>query len=324
MDGFEADDIIATLARQAAAAGLRRPDLHRRPRHPAAGQRPGHGAVPAQGSLRPGSPDPAAVQEKYLVTPSRYPELAALVGETSDNLPGVPGVGPKTAAKWLAVYDGLENVIRHADEIGGKVGDSLRAHLADVIRNRELNALVGDLDLPVTIPELQRRDWDREAVHSLFDGLEFRVLRDRLIETLPAEDTGTDGRVRGHRRNPGSRRGRPLAGRARPNRRGRARRPGSLAVGRRRHHRDRSGRCGRRRRLDRRRHGCRPRTTGRSRGGWPTRRPRRRCTTPRVRCWRSGRVDGTWPAWRATPNSRPTCCVPTSGSTTWPTSLPAT
>jgi len=137
--------------------------------------------------------DPATVVEKYLVTPDRYPELAALVGESSDNLPGVPGVGPKTAAKWLAAYDGLENLLRHADEIPGKVGDSLREHLDGVIRNRHLNALIGDLELPLGPSDLLRRDWDREAVHSLFDGLEFRVLRDRLLETLPADDAESQG-----------------------------------------------------------------------------------------------------------------------------------
>lgn len=79
------------------------------------------------------------------------------------------------------------------DEIGGKVGDSLREHLDDVIRNRRLNALVGDLELPVTVGELTRHEWNREAVHTLFDALEFRVLRDRLLETLPAELAGPSG-----------------------------------------------------------------------------------------------------------------------------------
>ena len=92
---------------------------------------------------------PAAVEERYGVAPARYPELAALVGETSDNLPGVPGVGPKTAAKWINQYDGLDNVVAQADEITGKEGESLREHLGDVMRNRQLNALVRDLDLPL-------------------------------------------------------------------------------------------------------------------------------------------------------------------------------
>ncbi|MFZ0531023.1 MAG: DNA polymerase I [Propionicimonas sp.] len=192
-DGFEADDLIATLARRGADAGLRVLIC--------TGDRDTLQLVndrvtvlyPRKGVSDLVRLDPDAVLEKYLVAPARYPELAALVGETSDNLPGVPGVGPKTAAKWLAAYDGLENLVRHADEISGKAGDSLRQHLDDVLRNRRLNALVGDLELGVGIGELARRDWDREAVHALFDGLEFRVLRDRLLETLPAADAESQG-----------------------------------------------------------------------------------------------------------------------------------
>ncbi|HNA99163.1 MAG TPA: DNA polymerase I, partial [Marmoricola sp.] len=129
---------------------------------------------------------------KYGVPPHRYPELAALVGEDADNLPGVPGVGPKTAAKWLAQYDGLENVINHADQIAGKAGQSLRDHLDDVVRNRRLNALVTDLDLGLGSEDLKRQPWDRQEVHTLFDGLEFRVLRDRLFETLDSDEEVED------------------------------------------------------------------------------------------------------------------------------------
>jgi DNA polymerase-1 len=192
-EGFEADDIIATLARQGAEAGLNVLIC--------TGDRDAFQLVndrvtvlyPRKGVSDLARLDPAAVEERYLVSPSRYPDLAALVGETSDNLPGIPGVGPKTAAKWLATYDGLENLLRHAGDITGKAGDALRERLSDVKRNRELNALIGDLELPVAVPQLVRRDWDREAVHSLFDGLEFRVLRDRLLETLPAEDAESQG-----------------------------------------------------------------------------------------------------------------------------------
>jgi DNA polymerase-1 len=192
-DGFEADDVIATLARQATAAGLKVLIC--------TGDRDTLQLVDASTTVlypRKGVSDlvrmtPETVVERYLVAPARYPELAALVGETSDNLPGVPGVGPKTAAKWLEAYDGLENLLRHVDELRGKAADSLREHLTDVTRNRELNALVCNLDLPVEVPELERRDWDREAVHTLFDSLEFRVLRDRLLETLPAEQTAPTG-----------------------------------------------------------------------------------------------------------------------------------
>lgn len=184
-DGFEADDIIATLAHRGAQAGANVLIC--------TGDRDTLQLVtpqvtvlyPRKGVSDVARLDPQAVEEKYLVAPARYPELAALVGETSDNLPGVPGVGPKTAAKWLGAYDGLENLLRHVDEVPGKAGESLRNHLNDVTRNRELNALITDLELPVGVEDLVRRDWDVEAVNTLFDGLEFRVLRDRLKDVLP-------------------------------------------------------------------------------------------------------------------------------------------
>ncbi len=193
LDGFEADDIIATLARQGEAQGLKVLIC--------TGDRDTLQLVTDDVTVlypRKGVSDlvrmtPATVLERYFVPPAQYPELAALVGESSDNLPGVPGVGPKTAAKWIATYDGLENIVRRAAEIPGKAGESFRAHLDDVVRNREVNALVGDLELAVTVAELERRDWNREAVHTVFDGLEFRVLRDRLMETLPAELAGPSG-----------------------------------------------------------------------------------------------------------------------------------
>ncbi len=193
VEGYEADDIIATLATRAPLEGL---DVLI-----CTGDRDAMQLVsdhvtvlyPRRGVSDLARMTPAAVEERYLVTPRRYPELAALVGETSDNLPGVPGVGPKTAAKWLATYDGLENLVRNAPDISGKVGDSFRAHLDNVVTNRRVNALLRDLDLPIEVGQLERRAWDREAVHTLFDGLEFRVLRDRLLETLPPEETQAEG-----------------------------------------------------------------------------------------------------------------------------------
>ncbi|MFP5416001.1 MAG: DNA polymerase I [Actinomycetes bacterium] len=205
VDGYEADDVIATLALQAQRAGWDTLIC--------TGDRDAMQLVDAHTTVlypRKGVSDlarmtPESVQERYLVTPARYPELAALVGESSDNLPGVPGVGPKTAAKWLAEFDGLDNLLAHADALRGKAGESLREHLEGVRRNRELNALVCTLDLPVHLDDLERRDWDREAVHTLFDSLEFRVLRERLLETLPPEATEPEGgfEVAGVRLEPG-------------------------------------------------------------------------------------------------------------------------
>jgi len=186
--GYEADDIIATLVTEALAADLDVLIL--------TGDRDSLQLVtdrstvlyPMRGVSELARMTPEAVESKYGVPPHRYPELAALVGEDSDNLPGVPGVGPKTAAKWITQYDGLDNVITRADEIKGKAGENLRAHLGEVIRNRRLNALVRDLDLELQPADLVVRPWDRQEVHTLFDSLEFRVLRDRLFETLTSEE----------------------------------------------------------------------------------------------------------------------------------------
>ncbi len=193
LEGWEADDVIATLATQGQAEDM---DVL-----VCTGDRDALQLVSDRVTVlyaRRGVSDlarmtPAAVEEKYLVPPARYPELAALVGESSDNLPGVPGVGPKTAAKWLTLYDGLENVLDRAHEIKGKAGESLREHLSGVRVNRQVNAVVRDLELPVGLADLERRDWDREATHQLFDSLEFRVLRDRLLETLPQEEPEPEG-----------------------------------------------------------------------------------------------------------------------------------
>ncbi|HEX6517325.1 MAG TPA: DNA polymerase I, partial [Nocardioidaceae bacterium] len=192
-DGYEADDVIATLTTQAVAEGFEVLVC--------TGDRDALQLVsdtctilyPRKGVSDLARMTPEAVEEKYGVPPHRYPEIAALVGESSDNLPGVPGVGPKTAAKWISQYDGLENVIAHADLIKGKAGDSLREHLGEVIRNRRLNALVCDLELTARPTDLVMQPWDRQEVHKLFDGLEFRVLRDRLFATLESAEEIEEG-----------------------------------------------------------------------------------------------------------------------------------
>jgi DNA polymerase-1 len=188
-EGYEADDIIATLTTQALADGFEVLIL--------TGDRDSLQLVtedstvlyPMRGVSELARMTPAAVEAKYSVPPHRYPELAALVGEDSDNLPGIPGVGPKTAAKWIATYDGLENVINRADEVAGKAGESLREHLDDVIRNRRLNALVRDLPLDLAMADLDRVEWDRQAALALLDELEFRgELRTRILDTLAPEE----------------------------------------------------------------------------------------------------------------------------------------
>ncbi|MEU8085147.1 DNA polymerase I [Micromonospora sp. NPDC049101] len=186
MEGYEADDVIATLACQARDQGMSVLI--------SSGDRDAFQLVddqitvlyPRKGVSDLARMDPAAIEAKYGVGPQQYRDLAALVGETSDNLPGIPGVGPKTAAKWITTYGGVEGVIARADEIKGKAGDSLRERLADVIRNYEINRLVSDLELPLRPEDTRWAGWDREAVHQVFDTLEFRILRDRLYQYLEA------------------------------------------------------------------------------------------------------------------------------------------
>jgi DNA polymerase-1 len=184
--GYEADDVIATLARQARDAGMQVGVV--------TGDRDAFQLVDdaitvlylKRGVSEMDRMTAEKVTERYGVGPDCYRDLAALVGETSDNLIGVPGVGPKTAAKWIAQYGGLEGLIENVDQIKGKAGESLRANLADVMRNYELNRLVDDLELPQGPDDLHWQGWDREAVHRLFDTLEFRILRDRLYQYLEA------------------------------------------------------------------------------------------------------------------------------------------
>jgi DNA polymerase I len=186
MPGYEADDIIATLTDQARAQGMQVLIC--------SGDRDAFQLVndgvtvlyPKRGVSELSRMDPAAVTARYGVGPEHYRAIAAMVGETSDNLSGVPGVGEKTAAKWIVAYGDFDGVVQHVDQIKGKVGDSLREHLGAVLRNYELNRLVHDLVLPIAPAETVWRGWDREAVHRVFDTLQFRVLRDRLYEYLEA------------------------------------------------------------------------------------------------------------------------------------------
>jgi DNA polymerase-1 len=194
VEGFEADDVLATLSTEAIeAAGIEEVLI-------CSGDRDAFQLVsdkvtvlyPVKGVSELARMTPAAVETKYGVCPKRYSDLAALVGESSDNLPGVPGVGPKTAAKWIQQYGDLTGVVASITEIKGKAGESLRSNLDAVLRNRRLNQLVHDVALDISVEELKRQTWDREEVHKVFDGLEFRVLRDRLFATLEAVEVEAD------------------------------------------------------------------------------------------------------------------------------------
>ncbi len=186
-DMFEADDILATWAHQADNQGMEVLVC--------SGDRDTLQFVndnvtvlyPVKGVSELARMTPAAVEAKYGLLPHQHPDLAALVGETSDNIPGVPGVGPKTAAKWIKQFGDLDQILAHADQIKGKVGESLRNHLDQVRKNRELNHLLTDVELALDPQDLEAAPWDREALHEVFDALQFRTLRDRLFAMLPPD-----------------------------------------------------------------------------------------------------------------------------------------
>jgi DNA polymerase I len=194
-DNYEADDIIATLATQAEVDGFQVLIT--------SGDRDSFQLVsdnvmvlyPTRGVSELGRIDPDAVMARYGLTPAQYPDFAALRGDPSDNLPNIPGVGEKTAAKWVREFGSLAELTDRVDEVKGKAGDALRAHLANVLLNRQLTELVRDVPLDVTPAELTARPWDREAVHRLFDELEFRVLRERLFATLQSAEPEAEGGI---------------------------------------------------------------------------------------------------------------------------------
>ncbi len=185
VDGYEADDVIATLAREAGAQGFETLII--------TGDRDTFQLVDADTTVlypRKGVSDlarmtPEAVLAKYGLTPAQYPDFAALRGDPSDNLPSVPSVGEKTATKWITQYGSLAELIRSADQVPGKVGEALRAHIGQIETNRALTELVRDVPLPVALEDTVRRPFERAQVHEVFDALQFRVLRDRLFEYLP-------------------------------------------------------------------------------------------------------------------------------------------
>jgi DNA polymerase-1 len=187
-EDYEADDILATLATQGAADGFHVLVV--------SGDRDTIQLVTddvtllypnARGVSELKRYDPATVRERYGIAPEQYPEIAALVGETSDNLPGIDKVGEKTAVKWITQFGSLEGIFEHIDEIGGVVGQNLRDQRDRAERNRRLNRLVTDLELPVTAHDLDRRPMDVAAVKAVFERLQFRTLTERVLKIAEAE-----------------------------------------------------------------------------------------------------------------------------------------
>lgn len=185
---YEADDILATLATRGAAEGFRVLVV--------SGDRDAIQMVkPEVTLLYPNARgvselkryDRDAVVERYGIEPEQYPDVAALVGETSDNLIGIDKVGEKTAVKWVTQYGSLDAVLEHADEIKGVVGEKLREQKDRAIRNRRLNQLMTDVELPVGPAELARQPMDIPAVRDVFDRLQFKTLLDRVLKIAAAE-----------------------------------------------------------------------------------------------------------------------------------------
>lgn len=183
IENYEADDILATLATKGEAAGL---DVL-----VVSGDRDTFQLVTdkvtvlypsARGVSELKRYTPAAVEERYGIRPDQYPDIAALVGETSDNLPGVDKVGEKTAVKWIQQYGSLDEVLAHRDEIGGVVGNNLREQIGNVERNAKLNKLVRNLELPVPLDGLVRQPIEPAEVVEVFDRLQFRSLKQRVLQ----------------------------------------------------------------------------------------------------------------------------------------------
>ncbi len=180
IEGFEADDVIATFAKEAEAEKFEvlistgdRDSFQLISEHITV-------LYPRKGMSDLARMTPDAVKEKYGLTPAQYHDFAALRGDPSDNLPSVPGVGEKTATKWIQDYGDINGLLSHADEIPGKVGESLRAHLESVKLNHELTQLIHDVDVKASVSDLEWKGFNSADVLHLLDQLEIKALRDRI------------------------------------------------------------------------------------------------------------------------------------------------
>ena len=190
---YEADDILASLADQASAAGFKVLVV--------SGDRDTFQLIsddttilyPVKGVMNLARMNDAAVVERYGIHAKQYPDLAALVGETSDNLPGIPGVGPKTAAKWLQQHGDLKTILDNAADVPGKVGESLREHSELAIRNRRLNHLVRDLDMGVDFESLRLTAVDENQVRTAFAKMHFKTLTERVLRLRGTSGSQTSG-----------------------------------------------------------------------------------------------------------------------------------
>jgi DNA polymerase-1 len=187
-EDFEADDILATLAHEGSKLDYQV--------YVVSGDRDAiqmiHDNVTllypnARGVSELKRYDRNTVFERYGIEPHQYPDVAALVGETSDNLIGIDKVGEKTAVKWISQYGSLAQVLEHQDEIKGVVGDKLREQSDRAVRNRKLNHLLTNVELPYGPADLLRQPINVPAVREVFDKLQFRTLLDRVVKIATAE-----------------------------------------------------------------------------------------------------------------------------------------
>ena len=180
--GVEADDVIGTLCADAEKAGLNvlvstgDKDLAQLVSD----------RVTLVNTMDDSRLDREAVKAKFDVYPEQFIDYLALVGDSSDNIPGVPKVGPKTAAKWLNLYDSADGIVEHGDEIKGKVGESLRENVAQMELSRDLATIRTDLDLDVGIADLKATDGDIDKLRRLYSHYELRSLLRQLNETAAA------------------------------------------------------------------------------------------------------------------------------------------
>jgi DNA polymerase-1 len=192
LPGFEADDLIATLATTAAARGddviivTGDRDTYQLVEDP---------HIKVLYNRRGVSDyvlyDEAGIRDRTGVTPEQYPQYAALRGDPSDNLPGVPGVGEKTAAKLVTTYGDLDGIYSHLDELSPKLRQSLSDAEEVVRRNAAATPLRRDLDVSVSPEDASVGGWDRDELRRLFDFLEFRTLWDRFVEATGGESGPT-------------------------------------------------------------------------------------------------------------------------------------
>ena len=338
--GYEADDLIATLATQAAAQDMGvlivtgdRDALQLVSDHVTV-------LMTRRGITEMTRFTPQTVSEKYGLTPSQYPDFAAVRGDPSDNLPGIPGVAEKTATKWIAEFGSLAALVDRVDEVKGKAGDALREHLGNVLRNRQLTALLTDLPAETVCapcPAICCR-WPGTGRRSTSSSTPSSSRCCASASTRPSR-TASSARSA---RTPTARSPPPLSGTEKaafevvtellgPDQvaawlaahssaeRSGAGRHGNLGARNRERHRPGYRRSGRSWRLSRSRPSSPKRTNGRWPPGWPTPTARRYCTTRRGRCTRSRPAACRWPGWPATRRWPPIWRCPASAPSTWPT-----